>query len=485
MGSLAAAFYQATPIARSTPTGAVVADQPEDAGARHPILTYSKERNVIVIVLDTFQSDYFAELISDPEIAASMSPGFTFYRNAISSYPSTLFSLQSILTSSTTDKSVALNRWLVQQMRDSVPAKLVRHGYEATLLTWTKQYLGCNHRLFGYLCESHDSMIAQLRDALAGGMQAGATSWDGSAGQPPTRSNPEHDEEIRSILGVASFRLAPHFLKPWIHNGGRWRIPDWPGGDAPADAQLAQVWKGSRRDITIFKALTGQSVAADVPPTFKFLHFYGSHPPSSVGRDCRWNRVEMPRAESLVALISALGREGRSIYRSREIVLDATACMLSLVVEYLSKLDELGVYDKSLIFVVGDHGRLGTTVKPVHAVPSIPGAGIGARGATQSQGVPVFLVKPIGARSALAISDVPVSLCDVPKSIFSQLGIEADYACESVFEVGHPRASPRVFYQSQQRPRSQATSNDRFDSFLVEGHSWLETSWKSGSKRLE
>ena len=60
--------------------------------------------------------------------------------------------------------------------------------------------------------------------------------------------------------------------------------------------------------------------------------------------------------------------------------------------------------------------------------------------------VPVFLAKPLGDRHALRISDEPVSLCDVPRSVFDSLAMEHDFGCESVFSVQNPRQTLRIMH---------------------------------------
>ena len=56
----------------------------------------------------------------------------------------------------------------------------------------------------------------------------------------------------------------------------------------------------------------------------------------------------------------------------RRRAIEATHCTLSRVYEYLDKLDEIGVYDQSLIFVVGDHGQSRSPLEMSAATPAIP-----------------------------------------------------------------------------------------------------------------
>jgi hypothetical protein len=174
-------------------------------------------------------------------------------------------------------------------------------------------------------------------------------------------------------------------------------------------------------------------------------------------------------------------------------VLETTHCILSRVYEYFDKLDEIGVYDQSLIFVVGDHGSWNIPLEMSAAKPTIPANGEtddALRGrdtgsdSWHGRGVPVFLAKPLGDRDALRISDEPVSLCDVPRSVFDSLAMEHDFGCESVFSVQNPRQTPRIVHIHTREKKIRARiglppfeAGAEFEKFRVDGHSWLRESW--------
>ena len=97
-------------------------------------------------------------------------------------------------------------------------------------------------------------------------------------------------------------------------------------------------------------------------------------------------------------------------------------------------------------------------------------------------GVPLFLAKPLGDRQPLQVSDLPVSLCDVPKSVIDALSIEGDFECESIFSDRDPRRAPRIHYRyptlAQRRELGLSLRGGLpFEKFSVLGHSWLPDSW--------
>jgi len=269
------------------------------------------------------------------------------------------------------------------------------------------------------------------------------------------------------------FRLSPHVLKPRVYDAGDWRIPPiYPARKDPAlEAKEINPRINSKlsQDFAAFDSLIHYATAGDVAPRFRFLHFFAAHSPWTVDRNCNY----------------VSGNSGRAL------AIGNAQCVLSRVYAYLQRLDEIGVYDRSLIFIVSDHGsRLHIPIEPLLADPPLPGAAEPPPSNAYDgpkwwyRGVPLFLVKPIGERGSLRLSDLPVSLCDVPRSIFDALDMEGDFGCESIFSAEIAHRPWRMHYhhksirQRRNGPPEQLWSF-RFEKFAVVGHSWLRESWRS------
>jgi hypothetical protein len=76
------------------------------------IFQFHPENNTLVILLDTFQSDFF-ELIAEkyPSEVAFLT-GFTFYRNTISKHPTTAPNMPAIMTTSAYDNQQSLDIYI-------------------------------------------------------------------------------------------------------------------------------------------------------------------------------------------------------------------------------------------------------------------------------------------------------------------------------------------------------------------------------------
>jgi hypothetical protein len=367
---------------------------------------YSRDLNVIIVVLDSLQSNIFSKTMSDSELSAAMPPGFTYYRDAVSQFGHTEFSLPSLLTSRMIPEVPHAHDWIRDQMAQSVPARLVGRGFNSVVLSFTKA-VPCDTERLGYECLQHR--------ALAGRLEAKTALR----------------EDVSNMFALGLFRLSPHYLKPWIYDEGRFRIPHlYPTREVTW--RNPSILLSSRNDLAVFDQLTVSAVADATAPQFRLLHFYASHIPSTLNKSCK-NPNDAVRTSAT----------------------ETTHCILSRLYEFLHKLDEIGVYDQSLIFVVADHGR--------------------SRG--HWKGVPVFLAKPLGDRRPLRTSELPVSLCDVPSSIFDALEIEHDFECESIFSARMDLQRTRLHYRYPTELRRRRGKPPVYKKFAIEGDSWLAESW--------
>jgi hypothetical protein len=311
------------------------------------------------------------------------------------------------MTSRAVPDGVDIPAWKREQMARSLPARLAERGFAGIFSSFSPTDVPCNSGQWGLKCLRNETL------AEAGSASAALRV------------------DVSNLFALGLFRLAPHFLKPQIYDDGRFRNRQlYPPREAVA--RDPRIFYSTRTDLAVFDELIASAVAGDTGPQFRFLHFYGPHRPSTVDESCRYT-------------------EGR------DHIITTSRCVLSRLYEFLHKLDEIGVYDQSLIFVVADHGR----------------------GKWPWKGVPVFLAKPLSDRHPLRTSELPVSLCDVPKSILDALSIENDFECESIFSGRSSRRSPRMHYRylTKKQRKSLGLSEVNFEKFTVVGHSWLTESW--------
>ncbi len=90
------------------------------------------ENNVVILVLDSFPSDLFQEIIEEEPSFASPLEGFSYFRNAAAEYPFTETSIFNILTGERFDFGIPFQRQLQEiYLNKSLLAKLRDKGYVA------------------------------------------------------------------------------------------------------------------------------------------------------------------------------------------------------------------------------------------------------------------------------------------------------------------------------------------------------------------
>jgi hypothetical protein len=349
-------------------------------------------------------------------------------------------SVLTILTSRTSE-----DRSWRGMMAQSLPTRLAEQGFDALGTT-----------IPGGLLLSRDWGYRYVASATLAAAGSASAAWR---------------EDVSDMFALGTFRLSPHFLKRRIYHDGQWRTPRlYPQRNAVS--RDPKIHRETRRDLAVFDELIASASAGNTAPQFRFLRFFGLHRPATVTQNCDHLPSATPRRRRI----------------------ETTHCILSRVYEYFDKLDEIGVYDQSLIFVVADHGSWNIPIELSAATPTIRANGEtddAPRGRDtgsktwHGRGVPVFLAKPLGDRHALRISDEPVSLCDVPRSVFDSLAMEHDFGCESVFSVQNPRQTLRIMhFESVKKKKRRAwiglppiEAGEEFEKFTVVGHSWLRESW--------
>jgi hypothetical protein len=99
--------------------------------------------------------------------------------------------------------------------------------------------------------------------------------------------------------------------------------------------------------------------------------------------------------------------------------------------------------------------------------------------ASNSFGLPLVLVKPIAATGAMKVSDAPVSLGDIPRTITSALGMKTAFPGESMLD---PRLPPsrlrRVLKYNPDRLRLTNRYFPPLTEYVVSGFSWFDESWR-------
>jgi arylsulfatase A-like enzyme len=134
---------------------------------------------------------------------------------------------------------------------------------------------------------------------------------------------------------------------------------------------------------------------------------------------------------------------------TRANVIIQSRCGLMGVVDVLRRMRELGIYQQSLIVLMGDHGAWVPVDALMNEQDSRSGARMGVAMAT-----PVLAIKPPGAMGNIRVSGAPTSVVDVPATISDLLGLETQFDGTPVFSISNeaPRLRRHLFYKFGMNP---------------------------------
>ena len=401
--------------------------------ARRPLIPpeeifgFSSEFNVIHLVLDGFESDVFSELLSEsPDAFSESLPGFTFFKEALGTFPTTYMSVPAFLSGRVYRNEVPMRRFVLEVNRGkTIFNELYDRAYETHLVEASRFTKGSRH--------SQEYQIA---------VPYGGTE----------RQNLR--SKAAQILDLSIFRHAPHFLKRFIYNDQTWLI------------QRLVAPKGRRLNLEYFShaafmddVIGHLSVKTD-KPVYTYIHLMTSHFPMVVNADCEY---------------------AGKIPSSRANIKIQARCVLRQIIRFTDRLKSAGIYDSSLIIIQSDHGQ-GHDIVWENA--EAPGDGVDVISGVSlweiaGSSLALLLIKPPRDPEGFRVSQAQVSLTDIPATLCAVLRLDEDFGGRSVFEVGPDEIRERrYFYHAWGADDWKKSFFPRLDEFIVEGSVFSRNSWR-------
>jgi hypothetical protein len=401
---------------------------------------FSRERNVIILVLDTFQSDLFQELLDEDSGLAARFQGFTYFRNAVGGFPSTAPSIPLILTGHYYDNAVPFQDFVRSTYTTaSLPQALKAanyHVYYNNPYFWPSLY--ADETIASYTRKRtlrwHDPDSRRRAGAL---IRLGLFR---SLPQPGKRLLESRVTAIVSALEADAPETVESGPAPASDHAAA------PHGDQPAPG-----------DVPFFREMASRSSNTMSTPTFKYFHLWGIHPALTHDENLRPQTLPFTRANAK--------RQAKGI--------------LGLLENFFGALRERGVYDDSLLFIVGDHGtRFDPRLVAIDGRTRIrPGATPVAT--ENSFGLPLVLLKRLGGSGAMTVSDAPVSLADIPRTVASAVGLPVAFDGVSMLDSNlAANRQRRVLKYNPELLRLTERYFPPMTEYTVSGFSWLEESWR-------
>ncbi len=380
---------------------------------------FSKEQNVIILVLDAFQSDVFQEIIDEDDEYREMFDGFTYYRNAVAGFSYTYASIPLILTGEYYDNSIPMQDFIKNTFQEnSIPLILKENGYRVNLYPLTTMTIYPSDKIASNV---GTKQLGKVDRAIDG--QKGATE----------------------LLKLTMFRHVPHFAKSQFYF-----MPFTKLG----------LEDDIHHDVVLYNSLMSNTAASSDEKVFVLYHLFGAHNPYTLNSPLQ--NEDLP--------------QNRSGYKEQ------AKAALKISGELIAQLKKHDVYDNSMIFIIADHGNSwgGMGLKTEKVSESVGFQTVSSR--VVASGLPLMLVKPFNSHGDLVISDAPVTLGDVPQTIASELQLSGEFPGVSILSLNESDERAREYFHytwSEEYWDWSKSYLPPMTKHVVNGHSWSPDSWKA------
>jgi hypothetical protein len=396
--------------------------------------SFSSSRNVIIVVLDTFQTDIFQELLNENRDYEKVFSGFTYFRNSLGGSPSTVTAIPEILTARQYDNSIPLADFLKNTYtNNSLPLLLKKNNYRCDIFPLGGIGIGM------YLDRS---LASNLQDRF-----------------------PVSFRDVTFLIDLSLFRQMPHFLKIAVYNRQSWfltRIFQKSAQERRRSRKVKINMTETLIDRIFTESMIDKAKVDSRQPVFKFYHLRGVHPPLRMNDLCQLEKMAFNR---------------------RNYKLQAKG-LLKLIDTFVSKLKQIGAFRNSMIFFIGDHGpgNWGLCEINLKALGiSLPETPPNSELLTIKAGaLPLMLVKPAEdpGEKSLTISDVPVCLGDIPATVAAASGLKNNFPGRPLFSILATENRLRRYKYYTGFNSNKQGFMEAINEYWVRGFSWLDKAWQ-------
>ena len=402
------------------------------------IYQFSSKQNVIHIILDELQSDIFQRVIAeDPNHYNSVFEGFTFFKEATGSFPTTIMSIPAYLSGQVYQTDVTIQDFVDTVYKGkTIPNVLFNKGYEVDLAAEQAWYGYGRHTNWYYIPVPYGVAIDEYEQA-----------------------------NTDFMLNLILFRCSPYYVKRAIAG----KLPEVAFFNQKEEQSYDALRHFSHKSF-LQDLIDSMSVKRD-KPLYKLIHLTTTHWPTVLNNNCEYAGEILP-------------------FTWKNIEIQAK-CSLDHFIVYLDKLKSLGIYDSALIIVNADHGywKIPNSKSQVSLQNLDKQLDKDFRdeedfAEKMCASAPLMLIKLPHAKGPMKTSDALTAIYDMPATLSSLLHLNEKFTGKSVFEIDSNEVRDRRFYYYYEINLRGDKYFDRVDEYLIKGKARDRTSWQFAALHL-
>jgi len=412
-----------------------------DPNVLNEMFSFSSEKNVLHIILDSYQADIFNEIINDKNDGQhyrSALDGFIFFQEHMGLFPTTYMSVPAILSGEIYHNHMPKKEFVKKVLSgDTILNTVSNVGYEVDIAsnTFLIGMYTIGQYTNSYIIPDNYNFTKQMNTI----------------------------DEALKLLDLSLFRLVPHFLKKYIYNDQRWLIRP-----LISDTELSGFPYFAHNAFLIDMM---QKISVNrVKPTYKLFHLMSTHWPFVID-----------------------GSEGNCHYAGgalpimRQPATWQMRCTLDVVIKLLDKMKEKGIYDNTLIIIMGDHGAQITPLrfKPQSKTEETGIYKFNLDAWIMAQATPLMMLKLPQAAGELQVSTAPTSMIDTAETINSILDLGENFTGRSMLDLdpAEQRERKHYFYHWT-REDWESDYTAPIQEFIINGSIYDFEIWRLGKKFL-
>lgn len=358
-------------------------------GPSDAMFELSRTRNAFHLVLDTFNSDVFAEILeAERPLLDRQLSGFIFFEDHAGAFPTTMASMPAMLTGTAYRNEEPLQKYIRDHFKQGSLFRTLRdQGFRVDDVTEMH-----------FDNQSATNFFRMPRPYVSYEAYTEFAAWQ--------------------LADLSLFRHAPHVMRSWIFNGQAWRLQNRFGQNL-STASTSRRYHPVNGAAVLDEFARRMRVTTD-EPMYKFIHVGIPHLPVVVNAECDFTRV---------------------VRYTRESFRGQARCGVARVAAFLDRLRQLGVYDDSLIIVTADHGN-GLPPRRFANDRALPDEDLSV---TAGKALALLLIKPPKSTGGVRISQAPTAITDIPVTVADALGVHHNLPGEPILKISESTPRTRTF----------------------------------------
>lgn len=347
----------------------------------------SPEKNIIHIIPDSFQSNIFAEIVNDNPEYKKQLHGFSFFKNNMGLFPTTLLTMPAMISGEVYDGTLTYKELWSNISDNNVQQKLAESGYRSDIKP--------AQHVRKFMCLSDYSNCFDY-------------------------IKPSNKYEYYQYIDIGIFRAVPNIIKKLIYNNDNWFLLNY--------FTNTNVYKFPQSSEALyFEDFSENLIINDTAdPIYKFLHLIPPHMPFRLDSEC--NLIDK-----------------RAISKAAQ--KDQSHCITKLILKLVQNLKKSGIYDNTMIIISSDHGFRGSHYKFAPNYKKYQHTAIAGRfNKMIASSMPLLLVKPFFEDSDFKTVNTYTSIQDIPNTILDAADLTLLAKGSPIFTIDPEAMLTRQFH---------------------------------------